>query len=194
MEYFDYSLSLFKKIGKTDFSKLPNSSEHPFRAVIPFVIKNFSFEKFKDLYRKETSKIIDEYLPIDKNDTQQLEELKSLYYYDHSVNTYSWMFLFWIWNNNIDIAEEDLKSLLRAEFMGMMGYRLIDLYTDDEGTKKEYLFLGNYLIRTFEQIFNDVFKSKKTFDLINYYTLKYNEVEYIEKRNLWKTCPYNWNE
>ncbi len=194
MEYFDYSYSLFKKIGKTDFSKLPNTSEHPFRALVPFVLKNFSFEKFKDLYRKETSKIIDEYLPIDKNDTQLIEELKSLYYYDHSVNTYSWMFLFWIWSNNINIAEEDLKSLLSAEFMGMMGYRLIDLYTDDEGTKKEYLFLGNYLIRTFEQIFNDVFKTKKTFDLINYYTLKYNEIEYIEKRNLWKTCPYNWNE
>ncbi|MCB0753635.1 MAG: hypothetical protein KDC52_19340 [Ignavibacteriae bacterium] len=194
MEYFDYSLSLFKKIEKTDFSELSNTSENPIRALIPFVLKNFSFEKFKELYRKETDRIIDEYLPIEKSDTEQIEKLKAIYYYDNSVNNYSWMFLFWIWNNKIEIEEADLKLLLRAEFMGMMGYRLIDLYTDDEGTNKEYFFIGNFLIRSFEQIFNDVFKTKKTFDLINYYTLKYNEIEYIEKRNLWKTCPYSWKK
>ena len=194
MEYFDYSHRLYKKIEITDFSELSKTSEHPFKALIPFVIKNFSYEKFTALYRKETNKIIDEYLPISKTDTLQKKKLKEITYYDVSVNTYTWMFLFWIWHNKVDISSKDLKSLIKAEFMGMMGYRLIDIYTDDEGSNKDFLFLGNYLIRSFEQIFNDVLKSNETYNILNYYGLKYNEVEYVEKRNLWNECPFNWKE
>lgn len=181
MEYLNYSHTLFKKIEKTDFSVLSNSTEHPLRTLVPLVLKNFSYEKFTELYRNETDKIIDEYLPVDKNDSEQITKLKSITYYDVSVNTYTWMFLFWIWYNKLEIDTKDLEKLIKAEFMGMMGYRLIDIYTDDEGSNKDYLFLGNYLIRSFEQIFNDVFKTKDTFDILNYYGLKYNEVEYVEK-------------
>jgi hypothetical protein len=192
MEYLDYSRTLFDKIQNTDFSVLADKTEHPLRTLVPLVMKNFSYEKFTELYRQETNKIIDEFLPVDKSDLEQIEKLKNITYYDLSVNTYTWMFLFWIWSNELEINEKDLGMLIKAEFMGMMGYRLIDIYTDDEGTNKDFLFLGNYLIRSFEQIFNDVFNSKETFDVLNYYGLKYNEIEYLEKRNLWRESPFNW--
>ena len=112
MEYFDYSHRLYKKIEITDFSELSKTSDHPFKALIPFVLKNFSYEKFTALYRKETNKIIDEYLPISKKDTLQKKKLKEITYYDVSVNTYTWMFLFWIWHNKIDISNKDLKQLI----------------------------------------------------------------------------------
>lgn len=192
MEFFEYSLKLFRKIEAADFSKLPPTTERPLSSIIPFVLKNVSFEKFTELYRKEIEIIIDNYLPICKNDSQKKIKLKSIYYYDGSVNTYSWMYLFWIWFNKINIPAKDLKLLLRAEFMGMMGYRLLDIYTDKEEDNSDYLFLSDYLIRSFEQIFVNVFNTTDTFITINYYSQKFNEIEYIEKNNLWKKCPFTW--
>lgn len=193
MEFFDYSLKLYKKIEEADFSKLSSSSERPLSTIIPYLLKNYSFDNFTKLYRDEINIIIDNYLPMCKNDSKKIKELKSNYYYEGSVNTYSWMFLFWIWFNKIDIPPEKLKLLLRAEFMGMMGYRLLDIYSDNEEDNSDYLFLGDYLIRSFEEIFVNEFNSVNTFKVINYYLKKYDEVEYIEKNNLWKECPFKFN-
>jgi hypothetical protein len=194
MEFFDYSLKLFNQIEQTDFSNFSGSSEHPVKGIVSYLSTKITFDKFTELYRKEIDIIIDEHLPMCKDDDEQVNNLKKIYYYDGSVNTYTWMYLFWIWYNKIDISSNDLKFLLKGVFMGMMGFRLIDIYTDDEGPNKDYLFLGNYLIRNFEQIFVDVFGSKETFDVLNYYGLKFNEVEYLEKRNLWKKCPFSWEK
>lgn len=192
MEFFDYSRKLYKKIEEADFSKLPSTTERPLSAIIPHLLNNYSFDNFTKLYRNEIEIIIDEHLPMCKNDSEKIKKLKSNYYYEGSVNTYSWMFLFWIWFNKIDIPEKDLKLLLRGEFMGMMGYRLLDIYTDNEENNSDYLFLGDYLIRSFEQIFVDVFNTVDTFSEINYYLQKYDEIEYVEKNNLWQKCPFNW--
>lgn len=194
MDFFDYSLKLFRQIEQTDFSKFSVSSEHPLQNIVSSLFTKITFNKFTELYRNEIDIIIDEHLPMVKNDDEQVNNLRNIYYYDGSVNTYTWMYLFWIWYNKIDISSNDLKSLLKGVFMGMMGFRLIDIYTDEEGPNKDYLFLGNYLIRSFEQIFVDVFGSKETFNVLNYYGLKFNEIEYIEKRNLWKKCPFSWEK
>jgi hypothetical protein len=193
MEFFDYSLKLYKKIEESDFSKLSSKTERPLSAIIPYLLKNYSFDNFTKLYRDEIDIIVDNYLPMCKNDSKKVKELKSNYYYEGSVNTYSWMFLFWIWFNKIDIPPKKLKLLLRAEFMGMMGYRLLDIYSDNEEDNSDYLFLGDYLIRSFEEIFVDEFSSVSTFKVINHYLKKYDEIEYVEKNNLWKECPFNWN-
>ncbi len=194
MEFFDYSLKLYKKIEEYDFSKLSSTTERPLSAIIPYLLKNYSFDNFTKLYRNEIDIIVDNYLPMCKNDSKKAKKLKSNYYYEGSVNTYSWMFLFWIWFNKIDIPPKKLKLLLRAEFMGMMGYRLLDIYSDNEEDNSDYLFLGDFLIRSFEEIFVDEFNTVDTFKTINYYLKKYDEVEYIEKNSLWQKCPFNWDD
>jgi hypothetical protein len=204
MEFFDYSLTLFEQIEKTDFSKFfdpnkpnnySNESQHPLEYIIPVITNNLDFDKFNEFYRKEVSLIFNNDLSLFIDDSDQIDNLNKIYFYDKSVSKYTWMYLFWIWFNKVDISNDDLKCLLKAVFMGMMGFRLLDIATDDENqNNKEYFFLGHYLIRSFEKIYMNVFKTKETFDVLNYYLLKYNEVEYTEKRNLWKTCPFNWDE
>lgn len=201
MEFFDYSLKFYEIIENTDFSKFSKSKNNKYssnefpptlNSLMSVISDNFDHDKFKQLYRDEVSNIINNKLPMCNGDTAQINQLNNIYYYDNSVSKYTWMYLFWIWYNKINIPSEKLKTLLQAIFMGMMGFRLLDISTDDESENKEYLFLAQYLIRNFEKIYLDVFKTKETFDILNYYSLKYNEIEYIEKKNLWKPCPFNW--
>ena len=40
----------------------------------------------------------------------------------------------------------------------------------------------------------DVFESEKPIKTINKYVGMYTEVEFLEKRNRWKNCPFDWKE
>jgi predicted nucleic acid-binding protein len=86
-----------------------------------------------------------------------------------------------------------MDKLVELSFTGAIGYRLLDLHTDSNFIGKEAVFLGNYLISTFEEGLLEIFDSRETMRVFNKHVKLFTEVEYLEKHNIWKPCPFNWN-
>ena len=85
-----------------------------------------------------------------------------------------------------------MDKLAKSVFTGTIGYRLLDVHTDSRFLGKEAIFLGNYMIRAAEEDFFEVFDPKETMRIFNKHVKSFTEVEYLEKRNMWKPCPFRW--
>ncbi len=84
--------------------------------------------------------------------------------------------------------------MVQSIFLGTAGYKLIDIYNDTNTIGKESIVLGYQLIHLHELYYLEIFGSVEVFKIINKYFLMYSEVEYLEKKMIWKPCPFKWNK
>ena len=101
-------------------------------------------------------------------------------------------FLFWIWHNKIEISEEKLELITRPIYLGSVGYMILDRFTDKKEFGKEYIFLSSEIIRIAEELFGQIFNKVDTRRIFNKYFSQFAKIEYLEKSNLWKNCPFTW--
>jgi len=194
MTYVDYSYKIFQALKKTDFENLDLNLDKGFDSFITTVSKDVSWQEMKNLYKKEIEEIIDENFSFFQGDLQMLRSVKEISYYEESISSYTCIYLFWLWQNNVNLSKNDLLKTVRAIFMGTVGYRLIDVHSDSKMLGQEAAVLGNLMIRIAEEFYSEVFDIKDIHKILNKYVAKYTEVEYLEKRNRWKSCPFEWEE
>jgi hypothetical protein len=153
MKFIDYSKEVYFLLKNKEFSQFSITNDDDFLSVMFSLKKDISLKEYQKLYRAEIKKIIDRDLPIYESEEVLKIDLKKNYYYDETTPKYATLYLFWIWQNEISIVNNALEEIVKAIFMGTMGHRFIDMYADDEKQSKEWMFLGDYLIRSFENSF-----------------------------------------
>ncbi len=192
MNYGDYCLKLYKSFIDSDSEKYSLSLDSKSFSLVDLVSKKFSDEQIKEQYSKETKSIITDRLSALNIENEYKDELKNLSYYFDSVGRFTMVLIFWFEYNKVKLSKEELYKISEAMLIGSMGYRLIDIHNDEGLLGKESSIIGNYFIHNYEEILLDIFKDPETFKIISKNVGSYSEVEFLEKRNRWKTCPFNW--
>ena len=192
MNYVDYCYKLYKVLEKTEYDKIEINFSDGFNSFISSITKNISWDELKKHYRREIREAIDENLSFFKNDIELFRKLEDISYYEDSISAYTSIYLFWIWNSGIDFPRDLMDKLAKSVFTGTIGYRLLDVHTDSEILGKEAIVLGNYMIRSSEEAFMEVFDARQTIRTFNRHVKSFTEVEFLEKRNMWKQCPFTW--
>ncbi len=192
MNYVDYCLKLYKSLIASDSENYSLSSDAKPISWIDLISKNYSSDQLRGQYNKEVGKLIDSRLSLLKIENKYKDELKNLSYYFDSVGGFTMSLIFWIEYNKIKLSREELYKISEAMLVGSIGYRLIDIHNDEGLLGKESSIIGNYFIHNYEEILLDIFKDPETFKIISKNVGSYSEVEFLEKRNRWKTCPFNW--
>ena len=155
---------------------------------------NLYSEKLRINFKEDMSSVIDSRLSFCKKDIEYIRKLKEVSWYEDSMAVYSTIIIFWAKYNNTGLAKDQLSKLSEATFTGVIGYKLIDIHNDENKLGKEAVIIGSYLIHLFEEVLLEIFPSGNTIKIINKYVGMYTEVEFLEKRNRWKACPFTWNE
>ena len=194
MNYVDYCLKLYKSFIDSDSEKYSLSLDSKSFSLVDLVSKKFSDEQIKEQYSKETKSIITDRLSALNIENEYKDELKNLSYYFDSVGRFTMVLIFWIEYNKVKLSKEELYKISEAMIIGSIGYRLIDIHFDDGLMGKETAIVGNYFIHIYEEILMDVFNEKESFKIISKNVRLYSEVEFLEKRSKWKTCPFSWDE
>jgi hypothetical protein len=192
MRYISYVHKIYKLISKTDFSKYQMKNPG-FRSFLSSLSSNVSLDEMKNIYREDIYSNFNNELLFFKKDIELMKQIKELKLYEESIATYTGIYFFWVWSNNVNLSNKDLEKITQAIFTGTMGYKLIDIHSDNNFIGQEAIFLGNRLIRLAEKIYSEVFGLENTYHILNKYFAKYCEVEYLEKRNRWKESPFSWN-
>ncbi|MBL1213104.1 MAG: hypothetical protein HND52_07095 [Ignavibacteriae bacterium] len=159
---------------------------------LKLIDKNLYSAKLKENFKIDMHSILDERLKFCSDDIDYLRKLKDIAYYEDSMAVYSTIIIFWAKYNNAGLTNEELSKLSEATFIGVIGYKLIDIHNDENVLGKEASILGNYLIHIHEEILLDIFKNAYAMKTINKYVGMYAEAEFLEKRNRWKQCPFDW--
>jgi len=194
MNYVDYCHKLYKLLEKTDFKKVNVDLSNGFVSLISSAAKLISWDDLKAQYRREIQETINIKLAFFRSDIEMLRQLKEVSFYEDTMSVYTSLYLFWIWNNDVAFSRDVMDKFVRAIFTGTIGYRLLDMHTDSGFIGKEAIFLGNYMIRSFEEEFFDVFEPRETMRIFNKHVRLFTEAEYLEKRHMWKPCPFRWDD
>ncbi len=155
---------------------------------------NLYSQNLRTYFKEDMSSVIDSKLSFCKKDIEYIRKLKEVSWYEDSMAVYSTIIIFWAKYNNAGLSKEQLSRLSEATFTGVIGYKLIDIHNDENKLGKEAAIIGSYLIHLFEEILLEIFPSGNTIKIINKYVGMYTEVEFLEKRNIWKVCPFSWKE
>ena len=121
----------------------------------------------------------------------QLQEISS---YERSVQVYTLTVLFWAWRNGLALTESELSNLAQAAFEATLGYRLIDVHVDHGKLGAEAITLGTYLIRSHEHRLAKIFGADLALPILRRYADLCASVEYLEKTNRWRPCPFSWQD
>lgn len=194
MNYVDYCLKLYKSLIDSDSKNYSLSSDEKPLSLIDLISKKYSSDQLRKLYNKEIRVLIDNRLSILKIEDEYKDELKNLSYYFDSVGGFTMSLIFWIEHNKVKLSKEELYKISDAMLIGSIGYRLVDVHNDEGLLGKESSIIGNYFIHNYEEILLDIFRDIETFKIISKNISLYSHVEFLEKRNRWKTCPFNWEE
>lgn len=194
MNYVDYCLKLYKSINNPSSEKFSLSSNVKSLSLIDLISQNYSSDQLRKLYNEEIRVLLDNRLSLLKIEDEYTDELKKLSYYYESVGGFTMSLIFWIEHNKVKLSKEELYKISDAMLIGSIGYRLIDVHNDEGLLGKESSIIGNYFIHNYEEILLDIFRDVETFKIISKNISLYSHVEFLEKRNRWKTCPFNWDE
>ena len=194
IKFIDYVTDLFETLNTSGLAKLNLSSQFTYESFFASIHPKFSIEKLKSIYRESITETIEARLNYFANAVQDLRSLKEVNYYENSISIYTCFFIFWILDNEIKMTKRNQEKLCEAIFIGTVGYRLLDLNQDHDKIGKEALMLGYYLINLGEEILSEIFPFKDTFYVIKKYNNLYTQVEYEEKKNRWKNCPFRWKK
>jgi hypothetical protein len=153
---------------------------------------NLYSSQLKENFISDMNSILETKLTFCKDDLDYARKLKEISWYEDSMAVYSTIIIFWAKYNNAGLTERQLSKLSEAAFIGVIGYKLIDIHNDENMLGKEASIIGNYLIHLYEEILLEIFPYANTINIISKYVCMYTEVEFLEKRNRWKECPFSW--
>ena len=179
-------------LNTSNIVNLNLSSPMTFETFFTSIHPKFSIEKMKSIYKESITETIEDRLNDFTGSVQDLRSLKDVSYYENSISIYTCFFIFWILENEINISKGNQEKLCEAIFIGTIGYRLLDLNQDHDKIGQEALMLGYYLINLAEELILDIFPSQETSRVVKKYNKMYTRIEYIEKINRWKSCPFSW--
>lgn len=190
MKFIDNVLELYDLlIGQN--SNLGESNS--LSGYLKLIDKNLYSAKLKENFKIDMQSILDERLKFCSDDIEYLRKLKEISWYEDSMAVYSTIIIFWARYNNAGLKNEELSKLSEATFIGVIGYKLIDIHHDENVLGKEASIIGNYLVHIHEEILLEIFRNVNAMKTINKYVGMYTEAEFLEKRNRWKQCPFNWD-
>ena len=190
-KFVDYCNSLYHNLNKfpVDLSLTRNSS---FESFLNSISGNIGANKLRTLYRKSINDIIDSRLELFKDDLELIRQLKEVKYYENSISIYASFLIFWIKENKLEISLDNINKLSTAILTGTFGFSLLDLNQDHGLFDSRIIVLSLSLINMFEKLLLEVSPADSTFEVIKKHIHYYCEVEYLEKANRWKTCPFMW--
>lgn len=194
MNYVEKSLKIYDSIIKSKTIKLDLNADYIYESFINMFSKEISAQDLLVQYRNEINSIIEDNLSNFNTDINLLRQLKEVQYYENSVAISTSFAIFWIAHNKVDISKTELSDLVKAVFIGTVGYRLLDLHNDQNKLESHFSILGYYLIHQYEKTLLEVFNYPSTFEIINKYVSYFSEVEYLEKKHRWAKCPFSWDE
>ena len=195
MNYVDYCLKLYKSLNNSSSENYSLSSDVKPLSLIDLISNSYSSDKLREQYYREVRSLIENRLSLIKVENEYKDELKKLSYYFNLVGSYTMSLIFWIEHNKVKLPKHKLDKISEALLIGSAGYRLLDIHNDEGLLGKESAIIGNYFIHDYEEILLDIFIDKEeTFRILSRNVRLYSEVEFLEKRNRWKTCPFSWDE
>lgn len=194
MDYVEKCLKVYESIINSKLNKIDLSTNYIYESFINMFSKEISAKDLMEQYRCEIHTVIEESISNFQNDINLIRQLKEVHYYENSVAIFTSFAIFWVAHNKVDISTLELSKLVKAVFIGTVGYRLLDLQNDQNKLDSHFSILGNYLVHEYEKVLIEIFKDQKSFNVIHKYVGFFSEVEYLEKKNRWKTCPFSWDE
>jgi len=194
MSFLDYCLNLYNTLNNTTSESNSDSSNTNFISLIEMLSKNFSSDQLRKLYSEEIKELISNRLSLLKIENEYKNELEKLSYYFDSVGGFTLTLIFWIEHNKVKFSKEEINKISEAGLMGSIGYRLIDIQNDEGLLGKESTIIGHYFIHNYEEIMLEIFDDPEAFRIMSKNVGLYTKVEFLEKRNRWKSCPFNWDE
>jgi len=194
MDFVDYCTLAYKKLLDSDVKIEVSDKSSIFESFFNSISLNLSANELRKRYREGIYKTIDKELGQYKQEVEMLRSLKEVKFYENSISVYSSFIIFWILENNLKLNKEEIKAFTEAIYSGIIGYRLLDLHQDHNLFGGEIIILGYRFINLYEELLMKIFPGGNTFKTIKKNAAKYCEVEYVEKSNRWKQCPFNWEK
>ena len=194
MNFVDHSYNLFTRISETDFTDNYKNKDQALKSLVNKINEIFSSEDLKKYYNIECDDLIKTKLVFFETDLNSFRKLKSVSSYQNSMSFYTLIYLCWIWSHNFEINKIQLTQLTRAIYIDSLGYKFLDEATDNLSGKSDLFYLGLHLIRLAEELYSEILPNSNVYKIMTKHIQKYSEFEYIEKKNRWHTCPFDWNE
>ena len=194
MKFIDQVLELYDSLSDVDFNRFNLNIDNPFSLFVGVISQDIKPQFIFNQYRKEVDAIIEKKLNIFGSEIQVTRKLNKISFYEKSLAVNTCIIIFWILYNKVELSKSNLSDMVEALYLGSVGYRLFDVHYDDNQLGKEFAILGNYMLHLGEELLMEIFGYKNTFKILNKYLTQYTEAEYLEKRNRWKTCAFNWEE
>lgn len=151
-----------------------------------------SEEKLQKIYKENIEETINNYIEDFSIEIAEYRKLEDVNFYENSISRYLTFIILWCIEKNINLSKDSLNKICHYVFIGTVGYRLIDLQQDHSILEPKSIYLGLYLINISEELLTEIFPSKDALSIIKKYSNLYNKIEYKEKQNRWKSCPFSW--
>ena len=194
MDFVDYCTLAYKKLLDSDVKIEISDKSSIFESFFNSISLKLSADELRKKYREGVYKTIDKELGQYKQEVEMLRTLKEVKFYENSISVYSSFIIFWIIENKLKLNKEEIKAFTEAIYSGTIGYRLLDLHQDHNLFGGEIIVLGYRFINLYEELLMKIFPGVNTFKIIKKNAAKYCEVEYVEKTNRWKQCPFEWEQ
>lgn len=175
--------------------ELSNSKSKTFpeaKSLPPFFFSKISEEKLQKIYKENIEETINKYIEDFSIEIAEYRKLEDVNFYENSISRYLTFIILWCIEKNINLSKDSLNKICHYVFIGTVGYRLIDLQQDHNILEPKSIYIGLYLINISEELLTEIFPSKDTLSIIKRYSNLYNKIEYKEKQNRWKSCPFSW--
>ncbi len=191
-EFVDYCTISYKKLLSSEPELKDFSNVSVFEAFFNSISYDISASELRTKYRNGVYNTIDRLMPVYKKDVELLRSIKEMKYYENSISIYACFIIFWILEHEVQLSTKELNLLTESIYAATIGYRLLDLHQDHNLIGGEAIILGYRFINLYEELLLSVFPSSHAFSTIKKNSNNYCEVEYIEKSNRWKKCPFSW--
>lgn len=192
MNYKDFLSKLFYSFQKLEEKNFNDSDD--FDAIRQEIFDEISGPEIRDFYLQEIDRIISKRFSFFSKDLQELRKDNDVTQYEFSISGFTCLIIYWIWQNKINLSDEELYKLIESILLGTLGYRIIDIQHDLNKNNQHLFYIGRYLIQIHQSIILEIFKDPKANDIMNKYIEKYTIAEYLEKKNKWIGCPFSWEE
>jgi hypothetical protein len=193
MSYITLARKIYTSLNNTDFTS-SLSSNNSFLPSLNYITELSEYKSLKQKYISESDILIKEKLNFYNATSDFLNVFKKNSRVESEMPKNMLFYLFWIWHNDYVMDDQMLESITKPVIPGIMGYMILDLFVDTSNESKEKIYLGLSLIRIAEEMFGKAFSDINTQSIFNKYFAEYSKIQFIELNNLWKECPFSWEE
>ncbi len=193
MSYIKLARKIYTSLNNTDFSSFLSSNNSSLN-LLNYITELAEYKTLKQKYIRESDIVMKEKLNFYEHTSDFLNVFKKNNRIESEMPKNMLFYLFWIWHNDYVMDDEMLESITKPVIPGIMGYMILDSYVDSSNESKEKIYLGLSLIRIAEEMFGNAFLNVNTQNIFNKYFTEYSKIQFIELTNLWKECPFSWED